>query len=51
MGGAGRLEVGEAPDKWAPPVGERVREWRERKESGPQGEKWAAKAGWAGGVW
>jgi hypothetical protein len=46
-GGWRRAEVGDAPDGWARPVGERVRKWRERwagggllgreRSSGPNG--------------
>jgi hypothetical protein len=37
--GDGRLEVGDEPNRWAPPVGEREREEREggRRASGPCG--------------
>jgi hypothetical protein len=37
--GGGRLEVGDEPDRWAPPVGEREREEREGggRASGPCG--------------
>jgi hypothetical protein len=38
----GAPEVGDDPDRWAPPVGECVREGRER---------WAGGLSWAGRVW
>jgi hypothetical protein len=41
MGRKGAPEVGDDPDRWAPPVGECVREGRER-EVGPAGDEWAA---------
>jgi hypothetical protein len=41
-GEMGAPEVGDDPDRWAPPVGECVREGRER---------WAGGLSWAGRVW
>jgi hypothetical protein len=38
-GSVGRLEVGDAPDRRAPPVGDRVRDWR---------GCWASGCSWAG---
>jgi hypothetical protein len=47
--GGGRLEVGDEPDRWAPPVGEREREERGGGVDGPawaESERWAAE--WVG---
>jgi hypothetical protein len=40
--GEGELEVGDEPDMWAPPVGEREREERRRGTGGPL---WAESGG------
>jgi hypothetical protein len=41
------LEVGEAPDRWAPPVGERV---REGEGGAGRRELLGREEGWAGGL-
>jgi hypothetical protein len=48
--GEGELEVGDEPDRWAPPVGEREREERRRGTGGPLWAESGAGRGGDGGL-